>query len=103
MSLFVCGFLPKKSAMANGAVAMAITVDAKNQKMATMKSTMLLEGEFPGSSSHFFAPKVCADRVGSPRPPVHDDAEDNAIFSTEWMEHNQWNDETKEFEPIVID
>ncbi|EKN6031161.1 hypothetical protein ACKEUS_13105 [Yersinia enterocolitica] len=103
MSLFVCGFLPKKSAMANGAVAMAITVDAKNQKMATMKSTMLLEGEFPGSSGNFFAPKVCADRVGSPRPPVHDDAEDNAIFSTEWMEHNQWNDETKEFEPIVID
>ncbi|EPB0636549.1 TPA: hypothetical protein ACHSKR_001909 [Yersinia enterocolitica] len=103
MSLFVCGFLPKKSAMANGAVAMAITVDAKNQKMATMKSTMLLEGEFPGSSSNFFAPKVCADRVGSPRPPVHDDAEDNAIFSTEWMEHNQWNDETKEFEPIVVD
>ncbi|EPZ8123728.1 hypothetical protein ACXV6R_001539 [Yersinia enterocolitica] len=103
MSLFVCGFLPKKSAMANGAVAMAITVDAKNQKMATMKSTMLLEGEFPGSSSNFFAPKVCADRVGSPRPPVHDDAEDNAIFSTEWMEHNQWNDETKEFEPIIID
>ncbi|ENR1379238.1 hypothetical protein ACETT8_000538 [Yersinia enterocolitica] len=89
--------------MANGAVAMAITVDAKNQKMATMKSTMLLEGEFPGSSSNFFAPKVCADRVGSPRPPVHDDAEDNAIFSTEWMEHNQWNDETKEFEPIIID
>ncbi|HHW4185050.1 TPA: transcription termination factor [Yersinia enterocolitica] len=103
MSLFICGFLPKKSAIANGAVAMAITVDAKNQKMATMKSTMLLEGEFPGSSSHFFAPKVCADRVGSPRPPVHDDAEDNAIFSTEWMEHNQWNDETKEFEPIVVD
>lgn len=103
MSLFVCGFLPKKSAIANGAVAMAITVDAKNQKMATMKSTMLLEGEFPGSSGNFFAPKVCADRVGSPRPPVHDDAEDNAIFSTEWMEHNQWNDETKEFEPIVVD
>ncbi|MBW5814443.1 hypothetical protein [Yersinia kristensenii] len=103
MSLFVCGFLPKKSAMASGAVAMAITVDAKNQKMATMKSTMLLEGEFPGSSGNFFAPKVCADRVGSPRPPVHDDLEDNALFSTEWMEHNQWNDELKEFEPIVID
>lgn len=103
MSLFVCGFLPKKSAIANGAVAMAITVDAKNQKMATMKSTMLLEGEFPGASSNFFAPKVCADRVGSPRPPVHDDSNDSALFSTEWMEHNQWNDESKEFEAIIIE
>ncbi|WP_145494294.1 transcription termination factor [Yersinia bercovieri] len=103
MSLFVCGFLPKKSAIANGAVAMAITVDAKNQKMATMKSTMLLEGEFPGASSNFFAPKVCADRVGSPRPPVHDDSNDSALFSTEWMEHNQWNDESKEFEAIILE
>ncbi|AHM74551.1 hypothetical protein [Yersinia hibernica] len=103
MSLFICGFLPKKSAVASGAVAMAITVDAKNQKMATMKSTMLLEGEFPGASSNFFAPKVCADRVGSPRPPVHDDSNDSALFSTEWMEHNQWNDESKEFESIIIE
>ncbi|MCB5312123.1 transcription termination factor [Yersinia intermedia] len=101
MSLFICGFLPKKSAIANGAVAMAITVDAKNAKLAAMKSTMLLEGEFPGSSGNFFAPKVCADRVGSPRPPIHDDSSDNALFSTEWMAHNQWNDEEKEFEPLI--
>jgi hypothetical protein len=95
MPLFTCGFPPKKSAAANGAVALAISVEAKNAKLAEMKATMLLEEAFPDSTNNFFKPKICADREGLSRPPVD-------TFDADWMTFNQWNDETKEFEPIVL-
>lgn len=95
MPLFTCGFPPKKSAAANGTVALAIAVDAKNAKLAEMKATMLLEESFPDSTNNFFKPKICADREGLPRPPID-------TFDADWMTFNQWNDETKEFEPIAL-
>ncbi len=95
MPLFTCGFPPKKSAAANGTIALAIAVEAKNAKLAEMKATMLLEEAFPNSTSNFFKPKICADREGLPRPPIDK-------FDAEWMTKNQWNDDTKEFEPIPL-
>ncbi|MGP2760932.1 hypothetical protein ACTVPB_03750 [Serratia marcescens] len=95
MPLFTCGFPPKKSAAANGTVALAIAVEAKNAKLAEMKATMLLEEAFPNSTSNFFKPKICADREGLPRPPIDQ-------FDAEWMTKNQWNDDTKEYEPIPL-
>lgn len=95
MPLFTCGFPPKKSAAANGTVALAIAVEAKNAKLAEMKATMLLEESFPDSTNNFFKPKICADREGLPRPPID-------TFDADWMTFNQWNDETKEFEPIAL-
>ncbi|EIV5186987.1 hypothetical protein [Serratia marcescens] len=95
MPVFNCGFPPKKSAAANGTVALAIAVEAKNAKLAEMKATMLLEEAFPNSTSNFFKPKICADREGLPRPPIDQ-------FDAEWMTKNQWNDDTKEFEPIPL-
>ncbi|CAI2057540.1 hypothetical protein [Serratia entomophila] len=95
MPLFTCGFPPKKSAAANGTIALAIAVEAKNAKLAEMKATMLLEESFPDSTNNFFKPKICADREGLPRPPID-------TFDADWMTFNQWNEETKEFEPIVL-
>ncbi|MEL5662867.1 hypothetical protein PTT73_15140 [Serratia ureilytica] len=95
MPLFTCGFPPKKSAAANGTVALAIAVEAKNAKLAEMKATMLLEEAFPNSTSNFFKPKICADREGLPRPPVDQ-------FDADWMTKNQWNEETKEYEAIEL-
>ncbi|WP_430969466.1 hypothetical protein [Serratia nevei] len=95
MPLFTCGFPPKKSAAANGTVALAIAIEAKNAKLAEMKATMLLEEAFPNSTSNFFKPKICADHEGLPRPPIDQ-------FDAEWMTKNQWNDDTKEFEPIPL-
>lgn len=95
MPLFNGVFIPKKSAAANGAVAMAICAEYKTAKLAAMGMAMLLEEAYSDSSDNFFKAKICADRVGMPRPPIGE-------FSTEFMEHNQWNDETKEIEPIPL-
>lgn len=54
---FIYVWVPLKSAAANGTVALAIAVEAKNAKLAEMKATMLLEEAFPNSTSNFSNPK----------------------------------------------
>ncbi|MEQ4511797.1 MAG: exodeoxyribonuclease VIII-like protein [Dickeya sp.] len=82
MNMHVVSYNPKKSALKNGAKAMATLVEAKNQKLAAMKAAMLLEELHPGASDNFFNPTVTEDRVGSPRPGI-------GFFSTEFMEENE--------------
>ncbi|MHA7847271.1 hypothetical protein [Serratia sp. D1N4] len=93
MPIFTVGFEPKPKAVASGAVSMAVAIDAKNAKLAVMKAITLMEEEFPDSSDNFLKPKVCADRVGLPRPPI-------GQFSTHWMTEVFWNEETKEFNTL---
>ncbi|MEQ6971267.1 exodeoxyribonuclease VIII-like protein, partial [Pectobacterium polaris] len=80
MKTYTLLFEPKKSALKNGAVSLAIALEAKTQKLAVMAATMKLEDEFPGSSDNFFNPKVTEDAVGIPRPALDKFDE---IFPTE--------------------
>ncbi|RNM07737.1 exodeoxyribonuclease VIII-like protein [Dickeya undicola] len=82
MAMYVASHEPKKSALKNGAKAMATLVEAKNQKLAAMKATMLLEELHPGASDNFFNPTITEDRVGSPRPGI-------GFFSTDFMDENE--------------
>ncbi|MBW5853149.1 transcription termination factor [Yersinia enterocolitica] len=95
MPLFTCILTPKKSAP-NDVISLACAVDAKTARIAAMKAEMLLEETYPELSNHYFKPKVCADRVGLPCPKVGE-------LCADFMKHNQWNDETKEIEPISLD
>lgn len=91
MPFFICAFFPKKSAAANGAVAIATCVDTRNSKLAEMKATMALEESFPDTTDNFSKPKTCeltAEING--RPPIDE-------FSEHWLECNEWNEETKTF------
>ncbi|RRO02414.1 exodeoxyribonuclease VIII-like protein [Pectobacterium aquaticum] len=71
MPNFIVDYDPKKSALKNGAVSLAITVDAKNKKLAEMSATMKMEEEFPGASDNFLKPRVIEDAIGSPRPALN--------------------------------
>ncbi|AIR71440.1 hypothetical protein [Dickeya fangzhongdai] len=82
MDMYIASLEPKKSALKNGAKAMATLVEAKNQKLAAMKATMLLEELHPGASDNFFNPTITEDRVGSPRPGI-------GFFSTDFMDENE--------------
>lgn len=89
---WICAFYPKKSAIANGAVALAICLESKNSKLAEMKATMALEESFPDTTDNFFKPKICeltSDING--RPPID-------TFDEGWLNWNIWNDETKTFD-----
>ncbi|MEQ6971344.1 exodeoxyribonuclease VIII-like protein, partial [Pectobacterium polaris] len=68
MPIFIVDYDPKKSALKNGAVPLAIAIDAKSKKLAEMSATMKMEEEFPGASDNFFKPRVTEDAIGSPRP-----------------------------------
>ncbi|TKI02566.1 hypothetical protein [Martelella alba] len=71
MSVYSLIFKPKKSAIkANGAVPLAIAIEAKTQKLATMAATIKMEEEMPGASENFFNPEIVEDKEGSPRPPI---------------------------------
>lgn len=98
MPQFICAFYPKKSAIANGAVAMTICLEAKSIKLADMKSTVALEESFADTSDNFFKPKISEYALGdSGRPPV-------GSFDTEWIKNYEWNEETKKFDliPTVV-
>lgn len=97
LAQFICAFFPKKSAAANGAVAITITVEAKNAKLAEMKATMALEETFPDTSDNFFKPKISEYIIGdSGRPAIGE-------FDTEWIKNYAWNEETKKFDLIPLE
>ncbi|MFD3238302.1 hypothetical protein ACE2AK_04010 [Rahnella perminowiae] len=96
MSIYICAFYPKKSAIANGAVPIAICIDAKSAKLAEMKTVTLLEESVPGGSDNFFKPKICELTADiNSRPSVGE-------FDNTWLETNIWDEETKTFDSIPI-
>ncbi|MBQ0956442.1 hypothetical protein [Serratia symbiotica] len=96
MALYICGFIPKKSALANGTVALAIAVEAKNEKLAEMKASVALEESFPDSGNNYFKPKISLHRDGIEHPSVNE-------FDEEWMSNHTWNEENKCFDLIVAE
>ncbi|SFO02890.1 hypothetical protein [Xenorhabdus japonica] len=72
MTTYVCVFEPTPEAQQDGAVSLAIALDANSIKMAKALAIVHLGDEYPEDMDKFNTdtPIICEDRVGSPRPPV---------------------------------
>lgn len=72
MTTYVCVFEPTKNAQKNGAVSLAIALEANSEKMAKAMAIVYLGEEYPDNIDSFNTSKpiICEDMQGSPRPPI---------------------------------
>ncbi|WP_376712566.1 hypothetical protein [Photorhabdus aballayi] len=72
MTTYVCVFEPTKNAQKNGAVPLAIALEANSEKMAKAMAIVYLGEEYPDNIDSFNTSKpiICEDMQGSPRPPI---------------------------------
>ncbi|EDN3786403.1 hypothetical protein GHR68_20690 [Salmonella enterica subsp. enterica] len=70
MTIYNCLFEPKKSAIKDGAVALAISIEAPNKKVAESIVIGKLWEHFPANGDNYFRPKIWEDSEGQPRPEV---------------------------------
>ncbi|MBU9866778.1 hypothetical protein [Rahnella aceris] len=97
MAQYICAFFPKKSAIAKGVKALAVTLEAKLAKHAGMKAEVLLEEVHPETADEYFKPKIAEftpDSAGCPTA---------GEFDSDWLDSNVWNDETKKFDYTPAD
>lgn len=70
MTIYNCLFEPKKSAIKDGAVALAISIEAPNKKVAESIVIGKLWEHYPANGDNCFKPKIWEDSEGQPRPEV---------------------------------
>ncbi|MDE9483627.1 hypothetical protein [Xenorhabdus bovienii] len=72
MTIYVCVFEPTLEAQKDGAVPLAIALEANSVKMVQALAIVHLGEEYPEDMDKFNTdePIICEDRTGSPRPPV---------------------------------
>ncbi|EEO2922846.1 hypothetical protein G5X99_003127 [Salmonella enterica subsp. enterica] len=70
MTIYNCLFEPKKSAIKDGAVALAISIEAPNKKVAESIVIGKLWEHYPENGDNYFKPKIWEDSEGQPRPEV---------------------------------
>lgn len=70
MTIYNCLFEPKKSAIKDGAVALAISIEAPNKKVAESIVIGKLWEHYPANGDNYFKPKIREDSEGQPRPEV---------------------------------
>ncbi|EAB0244897.1 hypothetical protein FAD33_07280 [Salmonella enterica subsp. enterica serovar Saintpaul] len=70
MTIYNCLFKPKKSAIKDGAVALAISIEAPNKKVAESIVIGKLWEHYPANGDNYFKPKIWEDSEGQPRPEV---------------------------------
>ncbi|MCG3462635.1 hypothetical protein L7G72_12380 [Xenorhabdus bovienii] len=72
MTTYVCVFEPTQEAQKDGAVSLAIALEANSVKMVQALAIVHLGEEYPEDMDKFNTdePIICEDRTGSPRPPV---------------------------------
>lgn len=70
MTIYNCLFEPKKSAIKDGAVALAISIEAPNKKVAESIVIGKLWEHFPANGDNYFKPKIWEDSEDQPRPEV---------------------------------
>lgn len=89
MPVFNCLFEPKKGAMKDGAVALAISIEAPNKKIAESIIVGKLWESYPASGDSYFKPKIWEDGVGQPRPEIGRFDEqfptENSFDGTAWV------------------
>lgn len=97
MSMYICCFFPKKTAIEkNGAVPLAIAIDATTQNLAVAKAVLRFEEDYPNCSEQYSRPKLCPDKPGLNRPALNE-------FDETYFNFNSWNEEKKSVEPIPPD
>lgn len=67
MTIYNCLFEPKKSAIKDGAVALAISIEAPNKKVAESIVIGKLWEHYPANGDNYFKPKIWEDSEGQPR------------------------------------
>lgn len=70
MAIYNCLFEPKKSAIKDGAVALAISIEAPNKKVAESIVIGKLWEHFPANGDNYFKPKIWEDSEDQSRPEV---------------------------------
>ncbi|EEK0478932.1 hypothetical protein II57_15110 [Salmonella enterica subsp. enterica serovar Newport] len=70
MTIYNCLFEPKKSAIKDGAVALAISIEAPNKKVAESIVIGKLWEHYPANADNYFKPKIWEDSEDQPRPEV---------------------------------
>ncbi|EGY0732414.1 hypothetical protein JBN16_000738 [Salmonella enterica subsp. enterica serovar 6,7,[14]:r:-] len=70
MTIYNCLFEPKKSAIKDGAVALAISIEAPNKKVAESIVIGKLWEHYSANGDNYFKPKIWEDSEGQPRPEV---------------------------------
>ncbi|EJJ3881191.1 hypothetical protein NI295_003031 [Salmonella enterica] len=70
MTIYNCLFEPKKSAIKDGAVALAISIEAPNKKVAESIVIGKLWEHYPANGDNYFKPKIWEDAEDQPRPEV---------------------------------
>ncbi|HEC1441096.1 TPA: hypothetical protein R1W82_004227 [Enterobacter hormaechei] len=70
MSIYNCLFKPKKSAIKDGAVALAISVEAPNKKIAESIVTGKLWEHYPANGDNFFKPEIWENTADQPHPEI---------------------------------
>ncbi|EAB4674444.1 hypothetical protein DBA38_14455 [Salmonella enterica] len=70
MTIYNCLFEPKKSAIKDGAVALAISIEAPNKKVAESIVIGKLWEQYPANGDNYFKPKIWEDSEDQPRPEV---------------------------------
>lgn len=70
MTIYNCLFEPKKSAIKDGAVALAISIEAPNKKVAESIVIGKLWEHYPANGDNYFKPKIWEDSEDQPRPKV---------------------------------
>ncbi|EKA7106869.1 hypothetical protein OL205_000775 [Salmonella enterica] len=70
MTIYNCLFEPKKSAIKDGAVALAISIEAPNKKVAESIVIGKLWEHYPANGDNYFKPKIWGDSEDQPRPEV---------------------------------
>ncbi|ECF5833796.1 hypothetical protein FNI41_15550 [Salmonella enterica subsp. salamae] len=67
MTIYNCLFEPKKSAIKDGALALAISIEAPNKKVAESIVIGKLWEHFPANGDNYFKPKIWEDSEDQPR------------------------------------
>ncbi|ELH7873700.1 hypothetical protein Q9C06_000041 [Salmonella enterica] len=70
MTIYNCLFEPKKSAIKDGAVVLAISIEAPNKKVAESIVIGKLWEHYPANGDNYFKPKIWEDSEDQPRPEV---------------------------------
>lgn len=70
ISIYNCLFKPKKSAIKDGAVALAISVEAPNKKIAESIVTGKLWEHYPANGDNFFKPEIWDNTDDQPHPEI---------------------------------
>ncbi|PHM70311.1 hypothetical protein [Xenorhabdus sp. KJ12.1] len=72
MKVYICVFEPTPEAQKDGAISLAIALEANSVKMVKAMAIVKLGEVHPDDMDKFNtdAPIICEDQVGSPRPPV---------------------------------